>query len=724
MRFTRRAFLVSTAPASLAGVAAVADPPAPGRAWLQRRGRIYWYDQYALNEQPAAFSKYDPDRITAELIATGADIIVIYAANQFSIAYYPSRIWPQHPNLHGRDYVGDLFSRLRPRGKKLVTYINWLESRHADWNTVPVGREADPNLAELPLVSWADPNDPEKRVQNVPGGRWRYPCINSPRREQVLAAAREIVDRYHPDAFHLDMFHANGAMCVCRYCRPTLQRICGAETITHAAILAHWREYIDWKMERSASLIRELTALLHEHGVLAVHNAATPFAPAAWGVGEDWMPHLDAYVSEAFSNLDVPSLTVRMHHALGKPTWELLTSTWPRYAHTSVPVAWWQVTAATCKANNGGVLGPCGVGAYPDTTSAKRLLANVKVGLDAHMRDADLQPGAVSLGKIAVVFSWATRKYFKAGAMNWYEEILGWSRLLIEEHLPFDFVVAEQVVTPASLARYQLVILPNSAHLSRTFCAALESYVRAGGRVVAVGETSLGDERGYLLSDFALGELFGVSRSGSVEGHFAISGAAGPEPVTGIFQQVKSSGETIAQQFAVDPAGSVSGSEDPLPTEPTEWPAAVAHTVGKGRTVYIAFDIGRFYATRNLEHVRELMVRFVRPLLPTPQVVLKAPRCVEVTVWKQSARQRTIIHLANRTQSATDLTRISQVVPVPGIEVSLPVPCANPRVTCRGTTVQSAIRGNQIIARLGDLEAYAALIIEPGASGGRGGRAG
>ena len=113
-----------------------------------------------------------------------------------------------------------------------------------------------------------------------------------------------------------------------------------------------------------------------------------------------------------------------------------------------MPAAWWELTAAICKANGGEVLGPCGVGAYPDTTSAKRLLANVKTGLDAHMRDADLQP-------------WATRKYFKAGAMNWYEEILGWSRLLMEEHLPFDFVVAERVAAPESLSRYQLVILPS-----------------------------------------------------------------------------------------------------------------------------------------------------------------------------------------------------------------------------------------------------------------------
>ena len=82
------------------GVAAASNGQvAPGVApkphsWLNRRQRIYWYDQYALNEQETAFAKYDPDRIAAEMKNTGADIVAVYAANQFSVAYYPSQVWP------------------------------------------------------------------------------------------------------------------------------------------------------------------------------------------------------------------------------------------------------------------------------------------------------------------------------------------------------------------------------------------------------------------------------------------------------------------------------------------------------------------------------------------------------------------------------------------------------------------------------------------------------
>lgn len=39
----------------------------PNHEWLRKRQRIYWYDQYALNEQETAFANYDPDRIAAEL---------------------------------------------------------------------------------------------------------------------------------------------------------------------------------------------------------------------------------------------------------------------------------------------------------------------------------------------------------------------------------------------------------------------------------------------------------------------------------------------------------------------------------------------------------------------------------------------------------------------------------------------------------------------------------
>ena len=189
MRITRRNLLQLGALGTMemmtntlrTSMAATSETPpakeATAHDWLRKRQRIYWYDQYALNEQETAFANYDPDRIAAELKEVGADIVAVYAANQFSVAYYPSKVWPMHPNLKGRDYFGDVSSRLKAQGQKVIGYINWLESRHPEWYVVPVGGEKQ---QEFPLASWAQPDNPDWRVQKVPGGKWRFACINSP----------------------------------------------------------------------------------------------------------------------------------------------------------------------------------------------------------------------------------------------------------------------------------------------------------------------------------------------------------------------------------------------------------------------------------------------------------------------------------------------------------------------------------------------------------------
>jgi hypothetical protein len=689
-----------------------ASPAKHNHAWLNRRQRIYWYDQYALNDQATAFANYDPDRIAKEMAEVGAEIVAVYAANQFSVAYYPSEVWPMHPNLKGRDYFGEVSSRLKAQGQKVIGYINWLESRHPEWYVVPISRARE---KEFPLASWAKPDVPDWRVQQVPGGKWRTACINSPRRAQIVAITREIIERYHPDGFHLDMFF-NSEVCVCEYCRPTLETICGTKDITDDAIRSRWREFVDWRCTCSSSLVAEVSAILREHGVFAAHNGQNPlWMSPIYGFDRDLVPSLDLYVSEIFSNLQQSDLTMRWHRAIGKPSCELLTSASPYHAHLSVPLESWQVSAATAKANGCNVLGPCGVGAYPDTTSSKRLLDTVRKGLDSFMEDADLHAEAAPAAKVALVFSWATRKYFREGRMDWSQELDGWSRVLIEEHIPFELVVAEQVASAddLDLAQFDLLILPNTAFVSDAFCAAVSAYTRAGGHVLATGEVSLGDERGFPRADFALGELLGIIRKGAVEGLFAMEGLVEPEPATGVFQQVVASGEVLARHISTDLDGSVAGAMDPYPMSLTEWPLAVTRTAGAGQVLYVAFGLGRYYANHNLIHARDRMVQYINRLLPERQVVVKGPRCLEVTLWRQKAPERTIIHLANRTPLAHDMLRIHEVPPLSGVTIEFESHYPDPHVTCRQATATTTLGGSKVRVQIDKLEVYAAVVVEP-----------
>ena len=702
--------LTNSTQANAAGNKQTANVPTSPHDWLKKRQRIYWYDQYALNDQDTAFAHYDPDRIAAEMAGTGAEIVAVYAANQFSVAYYPSKIWPMHPNLKGRDYFGEVSSRLQAQGQKVIAYINWLESRHPEWYVVPLGGKPE---TEFPLASWADPNNPDQRVQKVPGGSWRFACINSPRRAQVVAITKEIVEKYHPDGFHLDMFF-NSGVCVCDYCRPTLERICNTKNITLDAINAHWKEFIDWRSECSASLIGEVSAILRANGVFAAHNGQNPlWLSPIYGFDENWLPHLDIYVSEIFYNLHASDLTMRWHRAIGKPSCELLTSTSPNHSHLSVPPTAWQISAASAKANGCNVLGPCCVGAYPDTTSSKRLLKTVREGLDFFMEDADLHADSTPAAKVALIFSWATRKYFRDGRMDWSQELDGWSRVLIEEHIPFELIIAEQIDSANDLAQYDLLILPNTSFVSNAFCAAITAYARSGGHVLATGEIGLGDEHGSPRSDFALGELLGITRKGVVEGPFTMEGALEPEPATGVFQQIATSAEILAYRVATDPAGSVAGYMDPSPMEKTKWPLSVTQKTGTGQTLYVSFGLGRYYANNDLIHARDRMAQYINRLLPNRQIVVKAPRSLEVTVWRQKTPERVIIHLANRTDLAHDMPRIHEIPALRDVMIELKNPYLASQVTCRSASASTSFEGDTVRINIDTLEVYAAVVIEP-----------
>ncbi|NLG51069.1 MAG: hypothetical protein GX552_13260 [Chloroflexi bacterium] len=693
--------------------------------WTNKRSRIYWYDQYALNEQETAFAQYDPERIVHELVSTGADIVAVYAANQFGIAYYPSHILPQHPGLKGRDYFGEVSSRLQSQGVKVIAYVNWLNSTHAEWNLVPLGKSQEECTREKPLVSWADPSQPNGRVQNLAGGAWEFPCPLSPRAQQMTQVAEEIVTRYHPDAFHMDMFHGVG-ICLCERCRKALEGIFGTQEITAELINDHWAEYISWRTAVSADVVAGVSAVLRKHGVIAAHNAGVPLLPVSYGFSEAWLPSLDVFLSEAFdaflahpTDLNTTSVIVRLQHAVGKPAWILRTSAQIHYAHWPISETQWRIYAAACKANGCKAFGPCGIGAYPDTTSSAQMLSRVKQAFDFYMEDADLDEGATSAAAIALAFSWDTRKHFDehpaSGTVDWAEDFMGWARLLIEEHLPYDIVIAD-TATAADLAKYTLIILPDLANLSDSACAALREYVSKGGRILATGSTSLRDEKGKTRAEFALAEVLGIANQGSVKGHFAVQLPIGLAPASGTLQHVQSNGVIRSLCAHVDPAGSVGGVKDPMPIGISDWPVWMEHQYACGQAVYVAFDIGRFYELHGDEHIGGWMSEIVDGILPFRQIVVKAPRTVETTLWQQERPRRTIIHLANRTVPwtlPTDSRQPTEIIPLRDIQLSLECEWRNPRVSCRGAQVSARMDGHQLTVSVAELGAYAAILVEP-----------
>ena len=77
-------------------------------------------------------------------------------------------------------------------------------------------------------------------------------------------------------------------------------------------------------------------------------------------------------------------------------------------------------------------------------------------------------------------------------------------------HLLLD-VIFDDSLNVADLSQYPIVVFDNVACLSGQQCEAIRQYVRDGGTVIAMMETSLYDEWGNQRDNFELADLFGVN---------------------------------------------------------------------------------------------------------------------------------------------------------------------------------------------------------------------
>jgi hypothetical protein len=144
-----------------------------------------------------------------------------------------------------------------------------------------------------------------------------------------------------------------------------------------------------------------------------------------------------------------------------------------------------------------------------------------KVGRDFlswHARHDKHFHNVASLARVAILASPRSLTLYQAPTNeDKTDAIQGIYAVLVEARIPFDFIHEEDLTSESGrdrLARYALLILPNVALLSDAQSHALERYVAHGGSLVATFETGLYDETGKPRTDFALGHLFGISKTG------------------------------------------------------------------------------------------------------------------------------------------------------------------------------------------------------------------
>jgi len=237
------------------------------------------------------------------------------------------------------------------------------------------------------------------------------------------------------------------------------------------------------------------------------------------------------------------------------------------------------------------------------------------------------------------------------------DEYEGMIKLLSEEHLMFDIIDPSIIGTdriPRKLEEYEALILGDVSNMEDGLIAILDNYVMEGGKILSTGFTSTKDALGKPMNSIRM-QSFGVDPS------FETFHRAKSTYLKILDHDKASLGQTEFKDFSImmlysdflkcKPTGNAQGFMKFLPDTRfgppekayytqenfTQFPGLISNTFGKGKTVFIPWELGAQYQFKGHYMHRALFVSALLNLLQVERtVVTNASPLIEIT------------HLANR----------------------------------------------------------------------------
>lgn len=576
---------------------------------------------------------------------------------------------------------------------------------HPEWRRVAT------NTREIPTID----------LKQYPHGGML--CLLGPYGDFFIEVLTEILTKYpQVDAFSFDGLHYGG-VCYCQFCRDGYRKDTGAEIPNADLNAPAFRRYQHWADRRMEALIQRMQTRLK--------GIKPEVALVTWTTNAGRFGHF----------LSIPrNMPARMNLLLDAPDQEFWldetnrgTTIVPAFANAYI----WALTNHRVAFSEPYILShgnPYGKDSFPPQEIMRRMMLALTHGASpsiAVAQPANLQQelyrcmDAVQRRKpwlthkrpepwAALVMSDNTRNFYgrSAGQVEerYMASVFGTFRAAVEEHLPVA-VINDWNLNPADLAKYKVLILPNTACLDEAQVAAIEQYVRNGGGLVASLDTSLFDEFGNPRKNFALASVLGVEYQGlpavtgakeELDVNFALAIGpdywekrksvfdfqqdvasflnqgkmktyVGPHPVT-----FKGAAVRVVQK---DPAAKVVGTLRARFTEgAAEIPGVVTRTHGKGKVAYFAAGLDSGYYLYAYPYQRLALRHAIDWAASAPSPLkIEAPMCVQSSFMRQSkgGKERLIVHLfndlnttAHRALPAEDVPLREEDVPIHGIKVT------------------------------------------------------
>jgi hypothetical protein len=580
---------------------------APAQTTQQRR---WWMDEpirFLQTNLRELDSSLDPQRLVRQVAEFSANTFLVNMGG--IVAQYPTRVSFHYPSRHlpeGRDLFGEVVKEAHAGSIRVVGRFDMSKTQKAVYDAHPEWFFTRANG--------------EPYVYN---GLYST-CINGDYyRRHALEILGEALDRYDVDGLFFNMFgnpstdYSGNQMgpCQCAACRIRFQAKYGRALPAttgdrdYAAFMADSAREVAALFADLIHRKRPNAAFLtyiqdHTDGIMSESNTAVGRALPMW-------PYSASDNVNRARNSEPGKMAINLSMSFVDFPWRFV----------SVPASEIQARLYQNMAN-GGPPAIAMVGTM-DQEDRQSLLAARPV-FQWHAQHEDLYVGQQSAARVLLLGGGSQAAY------------RGFFRLLSERHIPF--VVSDNlrwIDEPSR--RFDLVIAPSGAP------AALDTYVRAGGRLLVAGVAP---------PPFSLWRVMG-KRTG-VQGAWRIQDRT-------LFPSLKDTNLLFLDGDLTELAPIEKPALTLIPPAmfgPPElvWADKVETTVpglaikdhDKGTVAYVPWDVGGLYYRHSSPGHAGLMTDVIdRLLTASRQLKSDAHPLVEITLMNQPARKRTLVHLVN-----------------------------------------------------------------------------
>jgi hypothetical protein len=638
---------------------------------IRRSYRRFLIDMHTPDWHPDFLAEFDPPHLARTVASAEATVITVPANNHVGLNFWPSAVGRSHRRIGARDLLGEMLAAARDAGLSSVVYyaiayVEWYWEEHPEARFVFATGQA--RRLRLSRAGMAD--------------RFRVVCHNNPAyRQFALTQVTELAERCDCDGFNIDMTMWPGP-CYCAECRARFRAEEGAELPDGVDWDdPTWRAFARrrslWLAE-FAQLLRDRIASIRPDATI-VHQSG-PYFSDWWIGGSEELAHATDWLSaDTYTTREGLSFALKLSNSLSRVKPAELINTWtapaifehvlPRTPDEMDAVASVAI-AHDCALSVIDAIDPSGRIADPNYPMMAKIFAEIRE-LEPHLGGEmlhDIEIYRSFRGNFDPAESGHTvtelgypdeREEFRTGSRGHRAAAIAAGGALQAAHQPFGVVTRNDLPT---LDPAKVLVLADLRILERDELDAIDSFVRAGGRLYVSGRSPILDDPrfGFRRVGRTNGTVTYIAPTAPADGLFAPFDRRRPMTLHAEQELVEApDGATILATVTlpwIAPGGEryASTLADP-PGRPTESPSVVELRHGAGRIIYSAGSL----ETETRMSQRAVFVGLVERLLDrTPPVTASAPSCVEVTAFERAGE---IVVFALNRQDGEELLPIRDV---------------------------------------------------------------